>query len=459
MSDSIPAPITRDLGRFAASFTHASQAALDVARTGVIDTIGLMIAARMEPVVQAVRTVCCTGASEGAASVLFSAQRARAGDAAFINATAAHAFAMDDVAWGCHPSAMLFPTLLASAEERGANGAAVLRAWVVGYEVLAELAARERDSLHTTGWHPSALLGPIAAAAAVCNLRGLDADQCYRALGLAASMGGGLSVNFGTQAKAVQVGRVAQSALLAADLAEQGVTASIDAMERPGTGFLNTISPAKRVDTTTPVALSDGGLRLLNTGLGIKKYPFCYSVHRITDAAIDLSRQPGVRSEDVVRIDVDIGRRQAAMARHVQPNTALEAKYSVPFAVASGLLASAAGFAQLEPAFLASDAVRRLIAVTQVCLHDDVSVDDPVFSHADRVRLTLADGSVRDSGPVRYARGHARLPIDAEQLRGKFVDCVLSAGVLGASVLYEQLQDFASLAFVADIARLVQAQE
>jgi 2-methylcitrate dehydratase PrpD len=421
--------------------------------------MGLMIAARAEPVVQAVRGVCLRGAPEGAASVLFSSQRARAAEAAFINATAAHAFAMDDVAWGCHPSAMIFPALLATAEERGAGGAVLLRSWVVGYEVLAELASREPDSLHPTGWHPSALLGPIAVAAAVCNLRGMDAEQCCRALGLAASMGGGLSVNFGTQAKAVQVGRIAQSALLAVDLAEQGVTASVDALERPGTGFLNTISPAKRVDTSRPVLLANGKLRLLDAGLGIKKYPLCYSVHRIADAAIDLSRQPGWRPEDVVRIEVDIGRRQAAMAQHGQPATALEAKYSVPFAVASGLLASAAGFAQLDPAFLASDAVRRLIAATHVRLLDDVSADDPVFSRADRVRVTLADGSVRDSGEVRYARGHARLPIAAAQLRSKFMDCVVSAGLHGASAVYEQLQDLASMRDVADIARLVQAHE
>lgn len=457
MRDCLPAPLTQDLARFIVDLREVPHAALDVARTGVIDAIGLMLAARAEPVVQAVRAAvrCGAAGTDAGASVLFSSERMRPGDAAFVNATAAHAFAMDDVAFGCHPSAMLLPALLAEAEVQGASGEALLRAWVVGYEVLAELAAREPDSLHPTGWHPSGLLGPLATTAALCNLRGLTMDATRAALGIAASMGSGMSVNFGTPAKAVQIGRVAQSAIQAVELARHGVTASVDALERPS-GFLRTISPNKRADITSPVQLSTASLRVLSEGLGIKKYPLCYSVHRLADAAIDLSRREDWRLEEAMRIDIDVGRRQADMARYGQPATSLEARYSVPFAVACGLVASAAGFAQLEPAFYESAEVRRLIAMTQLHLRDDVSTDDAVFSQTDRVRITLTDGRVIDSGEVRFARGHARLPIDAAQLRTKFTDCVASGGVRNGAALYEALMGLAGMARVDGLAALVQ---
>ena len=145
------------------------------------------------------------------------------------------------------------------------------------------------------------------------------------------------------------------------------------------------------------------------------------------------------------------------MAHHVHPETALQAKYSVPFAVVCGLLTSAAGFAQLDEAFIRSGPVRRLVAATRVQLLEDVSTDDPVFSQTDRVRVTLSDGRILDSGDVRFARGHASLPISAGQLRSKFVDCAAAGGVCDAATLYERLQDFASLTEVAGIARLVQA--
>ncbi len=264
-----------------------------------------------------------------------------------------------------------------------------------------------------------------------------------------------MSVNFGTPAKAVQVGRVAQSALQAVELALHGVTAAADALERPA-GFLRTISPGKRADISTPLALSVSTLRVLSDGLGIKKYPLCYSVHRLADAAIDLSLRKDWHAEDLRRIDVAVGRRQVEMARHGQPHTPLEARYSVPFAVASGLLASAAGFAQLESAFYESDAVRRLVGMTQLELRDEISTDDAVFSPTDRIRLHLADGRVVDSGEVRFARGHAQLPIAAAQLRAKFMDCVTSAGVRHGEALYEALLGLPELPRVHAIAGLVQ---
>jgi 2-methylcitrate dehydratase PrpD len=155
MAEFDPSPITRTLGQFVASFRVVPAAAMVVACVGIVDVIGLMLGAGVEPVVKAVQRAVGTGASSGYATVLFSARCSRAGDAAFVNTTAAHAFAMDDVAWGTHPSAVLFPALLAVGEQLGASGADLLRAWVVGYEVLAELASRDPDSLHAARWHPS----------------------------------------------------------------------------------------------------------------------------------------------------------------------------------------------------------------------------------------------------------------------------------------------------------------
>jgi 2-methylcitrate dehydratase PrpD len=443
--------LTAACARFAAGFAELVPAAAEVATSGITDAVGVMLAGQHEPVVRAVRSVALQGAALGASSVLLSAQRTRGLDAALINASAAHALAMDDVAVGCHPSAILMPALLAEAEAIGSSGAELLRAYVVGFELLAELALRESDALHGGGWHPTGLLGPVAVAGAVANLRGLPLLQCSHALGIAASMSGGLQANFGTQTKALHAGRVASAGLWAVQLAAQGVTASPVALQHPK-GLLRTVSPKGRVDLQSRMAFERGELRILSLGLSFKKYPLCYSTHRLIDAAIEIAAMPGFDARQVQSIAVATGRQQAALAPHQAPTSALEAKYSVAFAVAAGLLAGAAGFEQLDEAFIASPAVQGQLALTRIELRDDTSADDAVFCSSDRVVVQLQDGRLFDSGEVAYARGHARRPMRAEDLRRKFITCARSGGRDDAPALFDALCKLAEMADVRSLA-------
>lgn len=444
--------LTTALGQFAAEVDSVPAAAATVARTGIIDAVGVMLAARREPVVHSIRLALAAGSGAGDASVLLSPQRGSVTDAAMINATSAHAFAMDDVAAGCHPSAILMPALWAEAEAGGLSGADLLRAYVVGYEVLAALAAREPDPLHSKGWHPTGILGPVAVAAAVANLKRLSAMQAAHALAIAASMTGGLVVNFGTPTKAVHAGRVASAGVLAARLAAAGVTAAADALEGR-LGLLRTVTPAGRVDTGSswqPPAM----FSIVSQGLSIKKYPVCYSAHRVVDAAIDIAAQAGFDAQQVERIVVEIGTTQAWMARHHAPRTPLEARYSVEFAVVSGLVARAAGFDQLDESFIHSPLVQRLMARTTIALREDRSADDPVFSGADRVVVHTVDGHVFDSGDVAFARGHAKLPLTESELACKFLQCAASADIAAGQDLFDMLRQMDRIADMRAVAAL-----
>lgn len=420
-------PLTEGLGALIAFKKNASDAALSTARDSFIDTIGVMLAARNEPVVAAACHVALEGAPKGSASVLLTQQRARASDAAMVNAVAAHALAMDDIAWGCHPSAAMVPALMAAGEQCGASGRAALVAWTVGYEVMGELAAREPGALRATGWHPVGLLGPVATAAAVCSLRGLDAATSQRALGIASSMTGGLLVNLATHTKALHAGRVAAAGLQAVDYAVAGVTASPQALERAN-GLLHTISPAKKVDIASGFNAKDFQERMGIEGVSLKKFPICYAVHRIVDAAVDIARRPDFDAKRVQRIEVWVGKAQLDIASHHRPATVTEAKYSVEFAVASALLAQGAGFAQLNLAFLHSEAVQRLMSLIELHVVDALRPGDPVFSPSDRVLVHTAAANF-DSGPVEYELGHARRPMGPDLLRAKFLDCAAFGGI------------------------------
>jgi 2-methylcitrate dehydratase PrpD len=401
-----------------------------------------MIAGRNEPVVRIVwqhAEARLSNAPE--ASVLLSGERLPAQDAALINGTAAHALDYDDVALAGHPSAVLVPALLAEGEAIGASGAQLMRAYLVGYEVWAELVSRDADPYHLKGWHPTAVFGTVGAAAALACLRGLSVDTCSNALALAASMAAGLVANFGTMTKPFHAGRAAGAAVDAIRLALRGMTASPDAIEHHA-GFLQAISPNGNVDLERSTDGLGRSLRLLDAGLSVKKYPVCYATHRVIDAVIDLARAGNLQPAEVRSVHASIGVAQASMLRNHAPQTALEAKFSLEFAIASALVARAVGRAQLSEEFVNSPTVREAMKTVEISTVDSACPIEPTFAYSDRVRIRLNDGGMLDSGEIRFARGNAQLPLGEDELKAKFFDCVAGAEHIDAAALYARLMAF-----------------
>lgn len=401
-------------------FARAPGAGVDTAKRGVLDCLGVLLAGRDEPVVRIARSIVRSSPG-GEARLLFDRGYAAAADAALLNGIAAHALDYDDTALDGHPSVVLTPVLLAEGERLGADGKTLIAAYLAGYETWAELLARDADKHHSKGWHPTAVFGAIAAAAAAARLARLDAAATRSALGLAASMSAGLVANFGSMAKPFQVGRAAQNGILAAQLAGRGMTAAPDAIEHPS-GFLSAVSPAGRVRADGEI---DAGRdwHILRHGLSVKRYPVCYGAHRAIDAVLELRARRDFDAESVAAVEVTIGRNQAAMLREHRPQTALQAKFSIEFAVACALLAGRVGLAELNDGFVAGAPVQAFFSKVASAISDECDPEEPLFAAYDRARITLTDGTVLESTPVRHARGHARNPIAREELLAKFFDC------------------------------------
>jgi aconitate decarboxylase len=446
--------LTQALAEFVAAppFSHPPEALLRTIRNGFVDTCATMIAGRAEPVVRivqgrvAARRVAPIGRT-GESSILLSAMRAASTDAALINGTAAHALDYDDVALGGHPSTVLVPALMAEGEAMGASGADILRAYLVGYEVWAELISRDADAHHLKGWHPTAVFGTVGVAAAVSALRRVPVEVARNALAIAASMAGGLAANFGSMTKPFHAGRAASSGIEAVHLAQAGMTGTADAIEHRA-GFLAAISHKGNVDLASPMAQSGRELRMQEAGLNIKKYPVCYAVHRVIDGMLDLANQSNVHSADVESIHAQVGVTQAAMLRNHAPQTALEAKFSLEFALASALVAREVGLSQLTDSFVQRREVQATMARVHATTVDTVCPIEPFLALTDRVTLKMKNGAELDTGEIRFARGSAKLPLSDGDLRRKFLDCAASAPDLGAENLYEQLMALQALSDV-----------
>lgn len=445
--------LTRQIAAFVA---HREAGAVDdaagrIIRSGFIDTVATLLAGRAEPVTHIVANhVRAKRSSLAEASVMFGPERASAQDAALINATAGHALDYDDVALSGHPSTVLVPAVLAQGEAIGASGLDVMRAYLVGYEVWAELIARDADQHHLKGWHPTGVFGTIGAAAAVAHLCRLDVDPTQHALALAASFASGLTANFGTMTKPLHAGRAAANGIEAVRLAAAGMTASPDAFEHNG-GFLAALSPQGRIDRERQVRLGRE-LALLDAGLSIKKYPMCYATHRVIDGVLDLVAANDVKPDDVAQVHASIGAAQATMLRNHAPVTGLEAKFSLEFAVASAIAARKVGLGELTDEFVARPQVRDLMTRLAIETDDTHCPIEPVFAMTDRVTIELKNGRRLDSGPIRFARGNAKLPLAERDLEAKFMDCTRGVTHIDPAALFAQLATLERLADVRSLA-------
>jgi 2-methylcitrate dehydratase PrpD len=331
----------------------------------------------------------------------------------------------------------------------------MLTAYVAGYEVWAELLVREPTPLHRKGWHPSAVFGPVAAAAACAKLRGLDATQAATAMAIAASMSSGLVANFGTMTKSFQVGRAAQSGVIAARLAQAGLTASLDALEHPA-GLLMALSVDGKAELDRPFVAAQKEWHIVGHGLSIKRYPICYATHRSIDAALDLVARHGLTPGNVERIHVSTGKTQMLMLRNSRPQTGLEAKFSMQFAMAAALCARNVGLRELTDDFVRRPEVQAIFP--RVSLEGTAATKaGSNFAPADAVEITTIDGATHKSGPVEFAKGSHQRPLSRDELWEKFADCLgaqfpdaKKASAFDNLMMFDRLNGAGDLALATD---------
>lgn len=451
----MPAPVTSKLAQFAADLTFDTlpDIVVGAVRTGVTDCVAAMLSGSEEKGTAIIRRCLATRGRVGEARLLLGAERASAMDAALLNAAAAHALNIDDVAFaGYHTSAVLVPAILAEAEIVGACGRDIVTAYVAGYEVWARLAEREKDSYTSNGWHGSSALGVVAASAAIANLRRLDPEAASNAMGLAAVMSGGIIAAFGHDTKAFQVGWAAANGIRACRLASAGLTAAPDLLEREG-GLLRALTPKGNVDIETPIDDLGQSWRLEAFGVTIKKYDFFNAQQRALDGIIDIVTTHDVRPDDVTRIEVLIGPSQLAEQGRPKPGRPIESKASIEAAIAAGVIMRRAGKAEATNTFMERQDAARVMQLVEVVVDDAIAPDaEPNMGFSGGVRLHLAGGQVLESPSTEAPRGSWKRPLDQEELWRKFRACVERAiAEPQAEILFERLQALDRLTSVAEI--------
>jgi 2-methylcitrate dehydratase PrpD len=427
----------------ATSAADMNPAVRQLAETGIIDTIGVALGGSREPLATAVLAALRdSGELTGAAgSILIGRRdRATATGAALYNGTIAHALDYDDYDFpaSVHVSCTVVAALLSVADDDHLVDEAFRTAYVIGYEVGGKLGRPLPRARRGAAWHSTGFVGPVACAAAVAKVLGLDPERTGHALGIAASSGAGLRANFGTMAKPLHAGRAAQAGVSAALLARNGFEAAAEAFDGPR-GFYRAYGAGD-----ADVIAADAGAELGRLGdpwelerenaFYVKPYPSCAGTHFAIAAALQIARK--VDWQSIARIRVGQSAATPLVLTYHRPQGELEAKFSMEYCVAAALRWRRVTAVEFTDESIAEAGVWRLIDRTEVDVDDRVRGST---EHAAVVQVVLDTGETIEV--IAGADEDNERGMTADQLRVKFEGCAV--GVLGPdrpAALYEALR-------------------
>lgn len=394
------------------------------AKRAVLDWYAALIPGSVEVPVTLMESLLADDLDRGGAR-LAGGRPATVRTAALINGTAAHTVEVDDIFKDAiyHPGAPTIASALAVAQQSQADGAQFLRAVAVGYEISTRIGAA-LGRAHYRYWHSTGTIGAFGAAAAAAALYRLPADKFAHALATAATFASGLQQAFrmDSMSKPLHAGRAAEGGVLSAQMAMAGVTGSLDILDG---------------DAGMGKAMSDGpdwggavatlGEHFNITRMTFKNHACCGHTFAPIDGVLALKTRLGVSPDEIRRIVISTYGPALDVAGNPRPSTAAEARFSLPFVVATAVLHGKVRLAAFSKERLKDEQVRRLMKRIELNVDPQLDAAFPAQRSA-KVRFELTDGRVEEFVQP-HRRGDPELPLTDQELDEKFDE--LATPVIG----------------------------
>ena len=390
----------------------------EMAEKLLIDVAGLCVAARRTDYVRA--SLAGWEASGGCTAIGHSRTLDAAG-AAFVNGTAAHGEDFDDTFEGgpVHAGAVIVPAVLAIAERNKIEGRDALRGIAVGAEVMCRASLVAPQLIHKAGFHPTAVLGAMGAAAAAATALRFSKNQFVNALGIAGSMAAGIIEYLaeGAWTKRMHPGWAAQSGIRAADLARAGFVGPRAVFE--GThGLFHGF--ARTTEGDWDKLVGGFGERWVANSLAFKLYACGTMTQPYVDCARRLAEK-GVRAEEVVEMVCEaaegtLHRLWEPLADKQRPPNAYFAKFSQPYCIAAGFVLGHAGLEAFTEERVRDGRLRSLAAKVRYEIDPDNPYPDEFTGH---VRARLKDGRTLEERQG-HLRGGRHEPLSRADIEEKF---------------------------------------
>ena len=392
------------------------------AKQHLLDGVGTAVAASRYGAGRPATVVAAALGGPAEATPLTGGDLLSAPAAALATGVLVHALDFDDTHAGglVHATAVTLPAAFAVGQQTGATGAEILLAAVAGYESVCRLGAGSPHGFHTRGMHATSVCGTVSAALVAGKLLDLPAEVLVDAVGIAGSTSGGLLefLDTGADTKTLHPGLASMNGIIAARLAAAGASGPDTAIEGRN-GLYATLS-ARPADPSR--VTGELGQRWETLAITIKPYPACQLIHVTLDAVAAAVSGDRIEPVDIEQITVWVHPDSAAIVcgdgpEKVQPRTAYDAKFSLPWSVAALLHDGAITVRTYTAASIARPEVAATadrVEVRVAALRDGPAADAP-----GRAEIRLSDGRIL-RGEVTGSRGGPNTPLTERELVDKF---------------------------------------
>lgn len=408
--------------------SHPEKEALGqhVGKRLIMDVAGICMAARHETYVKAALS---SFEQDGICTVFGFEQKCGVEGAAFVNGIAAHGEDFDDTYEGgpVHAGVVIVPALLAAAERHALSGEALLRGVAIGVEVMCRLCAVAPTRVHKAGFHPTAIFGVMGGVAGLGAALKLTEEQLVNAFGIAGSMAGGIIEYLadGSWTKRMHPGWAAQSAYRAVRMAQAGFKGPATVFEgHHGLfhGFANTS------DGNFDAMMKDFGQSWIWTTIAFKPYACGTMAHPFIDCARLIRKElaeQGAALTDIERIECDTAEGivhrlwEPLSLKHSPPN-AYAAKFSIPYAIAAGMMLDDAGLEAYTETVVQGADIRSLAAKVSYTVDPNNPYPKQFTGH---VRVFLKNGQVHEQRQGFFKGGVDHPMSDADLLQKFKANC------------------------------------
>ena len=418
------------LARFAADLRYEDlpESVVRRAKDCILDTIGVAIFGSHLPWSQAILAHVSRYSPGGPATILAPGGRtAQTPFAALANGAFTHAFELDNLRQpgaGVHAGATIAMPALAVAQEMGADGRDLIRAFVAATEVMFRMGMATLHTPERRGFHEPGLNGTFGSAMASGLLMGLDHEGLVNALGIAGSLSSGLlefaKSGGGGMVKRLHLGRAAEGGVLAASLARDGFTGPSSVLDGEF-GYLNAFC----LDSAPDLLTAGLGQEFETLNICIKRYPCHITAHTPVQSLRELMAENAFDGDDVEAIKVAASSKVLSHHNIPEPGDLMLAQYSVPFCLALALYLDPEDAANFSDATVTNPAIRK--AAAKVTVELNPRAEEPGMGWASVITVRLTDGREFTRANDTF-KGAPQSPQSPAELAAKFDRLTISLG-------------------------------